>query len=63
MNLPYLAAELARRIPEMARDSQLNNETMILQMLQSEQEREIPKEFPLQPEVKLTESSENYEHT
>lgn len=33
MNLQILAAEIARRIPEMARDSVVNNEATLLRML------------------------------
>lgn len=39
MNLSLLSAEIARRIPEMAKDSVTNNEGVILRLMQDEQKR------------------------
>ena len=38
MNIPFLAAELARRIPEMAKDSIINNEAVITKLLRDEEQ-------------------------
>lgn len=39
MNIPLLAADIARRIPEMAKDSTINNEAVIAKLLQDEVSR------------------------
>ena len=39
MNITTLAAEIARRVPDMARDSATNNETLIAGLLRAELER------------------------
>lgn len=39
MNIPLLAADIARRIPEMAKDSVVNNEAVIAKLLQDEEKR------------------------
>jgi hypothetical protein len=39
MNIPFLSAEIARRIPEMAKDSIINNEALIQRMIESEMAR------------------------
>lgn len=38
MNIHVIAAEIARRIPDMAKDSPTNNETVILNLLRGEQD-------------------------
>lgn len=39
MNLTLLSAEIARRIPEMSKDSVTNNEGVILRLMQEEKAR------------------------
>lgn len=39
MNIPLLAADIARRIPEMAKDSTINNEALITKLLTDEEKR------------------------
>ncbi len=39
MNIPLIAADIARRIPEMAKDSVVNNEAVIRRMLEDEEKR------------------------
>lgn len=39
MNIPLLAADIARRIPEMAKDSTVKNEALITRLLTDEEKR------------------------
>ncbi len=39
MNISLLAADIARRIPEMAKDSVVNNEALITRLLTDEEKR------------------------
>lgn len=39
MNISLLAADIARRIPEMAKDSTVNNEALITRLLTDEEKR------------------------
>lgn len=39
MNLTILAADIARRIPAMAQDSVVNNESLLFRLLNAERER------------------------
>lgn len=41
MNISIIAAEIARRIPEMAKDSVTNNEGVILRILEEEHNRSL----------------------
>lgn len=42
MNIHALAAEIASRVPEMARDSRQNNEVVITELIRAEQKRVPP---------------------